>query len=412
MNVRRSWVLVIAVVALAAPSVARADTVTDWDLNASNALFNTAAQAPTVGSLHMAMVHGAMYDAVNAIDGRYEPYVFAGRRGVFWASKDAAAATAAYRVLLNIVPAQQAQLGQLYNASLAALPDTSGKWIGIGIGERAAAAMIVARTNDGRFGAPGFPTGLLPGQWRPVLPAFANDPAGWMRNVKPFLLESPSQFRSAGPFPLTSAAYATELNQVKSIGSLNSTTRTMFQTNSSLYWAENGVRTWFRIFRTVSAQEALTLEENARLFAMFSTSVADALINVWDDKAFYGFWRPITAIREAHLDGNPATTADPDWLPLIATPPYPDHSSGASSVAGAAARTMQNFFGTDDIAWTDTNLGGQTRSFTQASTAMNEVVDARVWSGIHFLRADEHGALIGGQVADWANANFFRPAGG
>ena len=131
--------------------------------------------------------------------------------------------------------------------------------------------MIVARTNDGRFGAPGFPTGLLPGQWRPVLPAFVNDPAGWMRNVKPFLLQSQSQFRSAGPFPLTSAAYATEFNQVKSIGSLNSATRTMFQTNSSLYWAENGARTWNRIFRTVSAQQGLTLEENARLFAMFST---------------------------------------------------------------------------------------------------------------------------------------------
>ncbi len=302
------------------------------------------------------------------------------------------------------------QLEQLYNASLAKLPNTSGKWIGISIGGRAADAMIAARTGDGRFGACCFPTGTLPGQWRPVLPAFVNDPAGWMRNVKPFLLESQSQFRSAGPFPLTSAAYATEFNQVKTVGSLNSATRTMFQTNSSLYWAENGVRTWFRIFRTVSAQEGLTLEENARLFAMFSTTVADALINVWDDKAFYGFWRPITAIREAHLDGNAATTADPDWLPLIANPPYPDHSSGASSAAGAAARTMQNFFGTDDIAWTDTNVGGQTRSFTQASTAMNEVVDARVWSGIHFLRADQHGAQIGRQVADWANANYFRPA--
>jgi hypothetical protein len=233
MSMRRLLVLV-ATLALAVPATAQADTVTDWNLNASNALFNTAAQPPPVGSLHMAMVQGAVYDAVNAIDGRFEPYLFPGRRAAFWASKDAAAATAAYRVLVSIVPAQQAQLQQLYNASLAALPNTSAKWIGVSIGGRAADAMIAARTGDGRFGAPGFPVGTLPGQWRPVLPAFVNDPNGWVRNVKPFLLQTQSQFRSAGPFPLTSAAYAAEFNQVKSIGSLTSATRTMFQTNASL----------------------------------------------------------------------------------------------------------------------------------------------------------------------------------
>ena len=226
--------------------------------------------------------------------------------------------------------------------------------------------------------------------------------------MKPFLLQSPSQFRSAGPFPLTSAAYAAELDEVKSVGSLTSTTRTAAQTNAALYWAENPARTWNRIFRTVSAQEGLTLEENARLFAMLNTTFADSAINVWDDKAFWGFWRPITAIREAHLDGNPATTADPDWLPLIANPPYPDHSSGASSLAGAATRTLQQFFGTNQIAWTDTNFGGLTRSFTRASDAMDEVVEARIWSGIHFRRADVHGAQIGRQVAEWREANYFR----
>ena len=154
--------------------------------------------------------------------------------GLFWASKDAAAATAAYRVLVSIVPAQQAQLEQLYNASLAAVPDTSAEVDrGSAIGERAAAAMIAARTNDGRFGAPRLPDGArCRGSGVRCCPAFVNDPAGWLRFVKPFLLESQSQFRSAGPFALTSAAYATEFNQVKSIGSLTSATRTMFQTNS------------------------------------------------------------------------------------------------------------------------------------------------------------------------------------
>ena len=328
--------LVATLVVLAAPAAARADTVSDWNLNASNALFNTAAQSPPVGSQHMAMVHGAVYDAVNAVDRRYQPYLYTNRNfplfsGILpWASKDAAAATAAYKVLISIVPAQQPALQQLYLASLATIPEWAGRSEGTRLGEEAAAAMIAARTNDGRFGAPGFPVGVLPGQWRPVLPGFVNDPNGWIRNVKPFLLQSPSQFRSAGPFALTSADYAAEFNEVKSVGSLTSTTRTAAQTNASLYWAEHSGRTWNRIFRTISAQHTLTPEESARLFAMLNMSFADTAINVWDDKAFWSFWRPITAIREAHLDGNPATTADPDWLPLIVE----------SAVSGSLVRSL------------------------------------------------------------------------
>jgi hypothetical protein len=374
-------------------------------------LFTVAGQPPPVGVLHMAMVHGAMYDAVNTIDGQYEPYLYSLRTPMFWASKDAAVVAAAYTVLNHLLPAQAAQLRQLYEASLAALPNNSAKWFGVSIGGWAGRAMIVARGGDGRFGAPGFPTGTLPGQWRPVLPAFVNDPNAWVKDVRPFLLESPTQFRSAPPFPLASPEYAAEFNQVKSVGSATSATRTMFQTNSSLYWAESPVRTWNRIMRTISAQEGLTLEENARLFAMANMVVADSAITVWNDKVFYGFWRPITAIREAGSDGNAATVADPSWVPLIANPPYPEHTSGASGVAGGFTRAIEHVLGTDHVAWSDTNLGGQTRSFTRLSDARQEVVDARVWSGIHFLRADVLGALVGTNVADWANAHFFQPAG-
>ena len=192
-------------------------------------------------------MHGAVYDAVNTIDRRYQPYLyqpgrFTTRRPLPWTSREAAAATAAYRVLVSIVPAQQVALEQLYLASLAGIPEWSARG-GIAVGEAAAAAMIAARTNDGRFGTPGFPTGLLPGQWRPVLPALANDPAAWLRNVKPFLIERSSQFRSAGPQPLASAGYAAEFNEVKSLGQDSSTTRTFFQTNAARYWAENPPRT-------------------------------------------------------------------------------------------------------------------------------------------------------------------------
>ena len=407
MSTRRVLVLVGSVVALAFPAAARADVVTEWNATANTSLFNVAGQPPNVGVLHLAMVQGAVFDAVNAIDRSHQPYLYTTPAPPF-ASKEAAAATAAYRVLVSIVPAQRVALQEKYLTSLAGIPFFQ-MILGAMAGNGAADAMLRARAGDGRFGTPGFPVGTGPGQWRPVLPAFANDPAGWVRNVKPFVLESPSQFRAAPPFPLTSAAYTAEFEQVKSLGSATSTTRTAFQTNSARYWAENGLRTWHRIARALAAQEGLTIEENARLFALLSLAEADTLINVWDDKAFYGFWRPITAIREAGSDGNDATAPDDKWLPLIATPPYPDHTSGASGLAGATVRILQIIFGTDNMAWTDTNLGGQTRSFTTFSDAETEVVNARMWSGIHFLRADVLGALVGTNVANWTAANYLQP---
>jgi hypothetical protein len=150
--------------------------------------------------------------------------------------------------------------------------------------------------------------------------------------------------------------------------------------------------------------------ENARLFAMLYMSGADALISVWDDKAHFSFWRPITAIREADTDGNSATAPDAAWLPLIPNPPYPEHSSGHTGLSGSFVATLQDFFGTDKLAWTDTNNAGLTRGFTRFSQAIDEIIDARVWSGIHFRTADEQGARIGRQVAKWRKQHYFRPA--
>ena len=411
MSTRRLLALAVFAFVLASPATARADTVTDWNAHASNALMTVAGQAPPLSTIHMAMVHGAVYDAVNAIDRRHRHYVYFTNRVVPSASKEAAAATAAYRVLVSIVPAQQPALEQLYLASLAGIP-SAGKAAGIRYGEEAAAAMIAARTNDGRFGPPGFPVGVAPGQWRPVQPAFANDPVGWVRYVRPFLIPDGAQFGTTGPFPLTSAAYAAEFNEVKTIGSLNSATRTGPQTNAARYWAENPPRTWGRIIRMISAQQLLSLESNARLYAMLYTTGADAFISVWIDKARWGFWRPITAIREADTDGNPATAPDTTWEPLIANPPYPDHPSGHLGLSGAIVTTLQEFLGTDAIGWTDTNVGGQTTSYTSLSSALNEIVDVRVWSGIHFRRADEQSVLIARRVADWRRANYFGPGRG
>ena len=323
-------------------------------------------------------------------------------------SKEAAAATAAYRVLLKIVPAQEPVLSAQYAASLLTIPDSTSKTRGIAVGEAAAAAMIAARTADGRFGAPGFPLGPGAGVWRPVLPLFVNDPNGWLRDVKPFMIESSSQFRSKGPYRLKSRKYTREFKQVKELGQDTSTERTADQTHAALYWMENPPRTWNRIFQTLSTQEGLSLTENARLFGMLYLTAADALISVWDDKAYWSFWRPIAAIREADTDGNPRTEPDPNWLPLVPTPPYPDHPSGHSGFSGSIVETLQDFFGKDRVSVTDTNVAGRTRSWTRFSEMIDEIVFARMWSGIHFLNPDKQGAEMGEDVAEYRERHFFR----
>ncbi len=402
--------LVAALGVLAAPPLARADAVTQWNLNATTALLANAAQPPQQSVPHLAMVHGAVYDAVNAIDGGYQPYLTSPPASPF-DSKDAAAATAAYRVLVSIVPAQQTMLAAQYALSLAVVPDGLSKARGIAVGEAAAAAMIAARTNDGRFGSFLFRIGSGPGAWKPVLPGFVNDPNAWLKDVKPFLIGDPSQIRSRGPYRMAGAQYASEFAEVKSVGSATSTTRTPDQTHAARYWAENPPGTWSRIFRKLSAQEGLSLVENARLFAMLYLTAADSLITVWDRKALWSNWRPITAIREADTDGNAATQLDAEWLPLIANPPYPEHPSGHTGLSGSIVKTLQHFFGTDNIAWTDTNNAGLTRSFSSLSQAIIEIIDARVWSGIHFRNADEQGERIARQVAQWREDHYFQPVG-
>jgi PAP2 superfamily len=393
-----------ALVALVAPAPAGADTVTQWDLNAQQAL---AGQDGRLVIIHQAMVHGAMYDAVNAIDGGREPYLLSPRVGTPFDSKEAAAATAAYRVLLNIVPAREPTLTGQYTTSLLAVPDGTSKTRGIAVGEAAAAAMIAARTADGRFGTPGFPVGPGAGVWRPVLPAFVNDPIAWLEEVKPFLIADPVDFRSRGPYELTSGKYAREFDQVKELGSAASTTRTADQTQAALYWAEGPAGAWSRIFHKLSTEHGLSLTENARFFGMLYLTAADTFVGLWVDKAHWRFWRPIAAIREADTDDNPATVRDPNWLPLVPTPPYPDHPSGASGFSGAMVATLQAFFGMDKIAVTDTSPAGRTRGWTRFSQIVDEVVLARMWSGIHFLNPDKQGARMGERIARYAQKRYF-----
>jgi len=418
--------IALTLVALAPPPVARADAVTDWNAIASTTIVPNVPPAASV--LSFAMVQGAVYDAVNAIDRGHQPYLVQPPSNST-ESKEAATAAAAFRVLVGfpdlpgLFPAQLPILQPQYDAYIAGLPDDppGSRDAGVAIGETTARAMLIARMNDGRGGPAPDLYPPEPGIWRPTPPNFANDPAAWVGNVLPFLVPSAEMLRTDGPNALASAAYAEDFNEVKEVGSLYSTTRAADETDAAIFWADHGIALFNRVFRTLAASQNLDIVQNARLFAMTNLAAADALIGSWNDKYYWQFWRPITAIREADTDGNPDTQADPTWLPLfdpatpvpfppLVTPPFPDHPAGHTCATGAFVHTLQNFFGTDRIAFSAfSNKSGTTRSFDRFSDALKEVIDARVWGGIHFRTADMQGAVLGKKVAHYLGKHYFQP---
>jgi hypothetical protein len=419
--------IALVLIALVSPGVARANAVTDWNLIASTAIVAPppagAGQPPPVSALSFAMVQGAVYDAVNAIDRGHQPYLVQPPSNPT-DSMEAATAAAAFRVLVGLFPGQVGTLQPLYDAYIAALPDNppGSKAAGIAIGEATASAMLTARMNDGRFGPSPTPYPVAPGIWRPTPPNFANDPAPWVGNVRPFMVPSAEMLRTDGPNPLTSVEYAEDFNEVKELGSLTSTRRTADQTDAAIFWQGQALSLWNQIFRTLAVSQNLDIVENARFFAMENLAAADASIGCWNDKYYYWFWRPITAIREADTDGNPATEADPTWLPLfdpatpvcnpplLVTPAFPDHPSGHSCVSSAIVNTLQNFFGTDKIAFSAfSNKSCTTRSFDRFSDTLKEIIDARVWGGIHFRTADMQGSVLGNKVAHYLKKHYFQP---
>lgn len=386
-----------------------AAAVLDWNVNATTAIVSVAKQPPAAAILSYAMVEGAVYDAVNAIDGGHQPYLAAPDANGS-ESKSAAAAAAAHDVLVGLFPAQASTLDAQLATSLAAIPDGTAKTAGVAIGEASAATMLANRANDGRFGPSIAVPSNTPGKWRPTPPLFVIDPVSWVANVRPFLIPSGSSFRSDGPNALTSAAYAADLNEVESLGSATSTTRTADETDAAIWWQDHGAALYNRILRNVASGQSLDIVGASRMFAMTDLAGADSMINCWNDKYFYDFWRPISAIRLADTDGNPATVADPTWTPLIATPAFPDHPSGHSCEAGAIFNTLQAFFGTDKIAFSAfSNNSGTTRHFSRFSDALKEVLDARVWGGIHFRTADMQGSVIGQKVSHYLVKHFFAP---
>jgi hypothetical protein len=444
---RLLWLAAVAAVALvgalgligasAAPlAEADAGAVTQWNSIAVNTLTGLPQQAGGAApssQINVGMVQGAVYDAVNAITPRHHrPYLLKRRFGNT-ASEEAAVATAAYLVLKNIVetvpqaitfPTRVTVLASLetqYNAWENAILDSPFKDMGVAAGTAAAQAMIDARQGDGRFGTSQWVPNGAPGHWDPVAPngTTVQDATPWAGGVKPFLMQSSSQFRSAGPPALTSAAWAADFNEVKAIGSdgvVTPSTRTSTQTYIAKWWQSNAVPSWNDVARQLIARNNLDIPDAARLLAMENLAAADAAINTWNDKYHFDFWRPFQAIRKAALDDNPATSPDLTWTPLISAP-YPENPSGHLGLDSSHTTVLRMFFGNTpaggyQITSSFVNPGGPaTRTFTSFSQTVDEIVDARIWAGLHFRTADLQAVQLGTNVANYAAANYFEPVG-
>jgi len=397
------------------PAPIAPDAVLMWNTNAVNAIrASTPAKTQPESVVYAAYVQGAVYDAVTKLEGRYEPYHDFAATVTPGASVQAAVAAAARTALEYYLPDQVAAVEHEYVTYIATL--TGNVTGGIAVGEAAANDMIALRTGDGRNGVAGvYGTigPILPGQWQLQTPTqSAQTP--WLATMRPFLLERPSQFRADPPPALDSKTYTRDLNETQAYGALNSTVRTPEQTAIAYFWNAFGLNQYNGTLQGTVTQEEMDLVDAARLFALGNMSAADGGIACWDSKYYYQFWRPITAIRNADKDGNPDTTADPAWAPLLGTPPHPEYPSAHGCLTSALIGALAGALHTKhiDVTIPGAQNGANTLTTTQHFNTVRDVeqqnVDARVWIGFHFRNSVEAGVKVGTSVADWATDNYFK----
>jgi hypothetical protein len=386
----------------------QADVVADW--NETGVAVLLAATPPLTG-VHLAMMHAAIFDAVNAIDKHYKPFGVSPKAPVQGASREAAAASAAYHLLKELAPGQASTLDAAYAKSLQAVPNGVGETRGVVIGKEVAAGWIALRTGDGRDAVVPYTFGSGPGVYQATPPAFGNPVNTFMPGMKPFVLERASQFRAYGPPDLTSAQYAADVAMVRELGSATSTKRTAEETEIALFHTENPNLFWSRNLRNFAKSKRLDVADNARLYALLFVGINDATQACFDSKYYYDFWRPVTAIAAADTDDNPATEADPSWTPLAVTPPHPEYPAAHGCVAGVVAETLNRFFGSRQLklTFTSTVPGSVPHVYFGTDDLVEEIIVARVYGGMHYPTSVIHGATLGRAVAKWIDNNSFQP---
>jgi len=428
---KRFCLLVLSLtIVLVASSIVRADEVTDWNQHMLRA-GTVGGTSPLVMSRVAAIVQASVFDAVNGIERKYTP-VRVPPGGAAGASPRAAAVEAAYAALVVLYPAQKSTFDARLAVSLTAIASdphetSAGMASGIAWGQTVANGILSWRATDGFTPAPPpFLGGTAVGEWRPTPPGFMPGAGPQFAYMTPWVIGAPSQFRPGGPPALTSARYAADFNETKTMGSISSSVRTADETIYSWFWAAStATYLWNQVADSLIergdrdedddsgrwGERRNSLLENARVLALLDLAMADAAIACWEAKYHYVFWRPVTAIPLGDTDGNPATIADPSWMPLFATPAHPEYPSGHSTVSGAAAVVLASFFGEKAHFTMDNDLLiGVTRSFSSFSQALDEVKNARIFAGIHFRSACDDGQTTGIQVANYVLDNALLPA--
>jgi hypothetical protein len=403
----RTMITMLVLMVSIAVQARAANPIVDW-----NQIALTTALTTPGTQIYLTYVNLAMYDAVNAIDGRYQQYgpEFHGPRN---ASVQAAAISAAYQTLLYYFPTQSVTLQSQYDSAIAAIPDGQTKASGIAIGQIAAARIVALRTGDGRnANVPyTYPTSPVPGVWIPTPPAFVPPATPWVAQMLPFTMQNASQFRPVnGPPDLGSRQWAQEYNEVKLLGAVNSSVRTAAQTEMALFWTANPVATYFGAFDQLVIDRHLNLSKSARLLAMLSVAFTDGGIGCWDAKYHFSNWRPVTAIPNGDIDGNPETEADSAWLPLAPTPPHPEFPAAHGCATGAIAATLENFFGTPNVKFSvNSAVTHTTHTYNNVRQLEAEAYWARIYAGFHFRHSLDEGFKLGHLVAKQLNQNFFQP---
>ena len=378
--------------------------VRQWNEIATDAIVVAGAHAPASSGVLIAIVQLAVYNAVVAIAGRYQPYETS-----IWAppdaSLDAAVAQSAHDVLVNLLPAQAAVLDARLAATLAAIPDGPAKTKGAFVGRHAALAIVTNRIGDGRFDNVPYTFAITgPGVYQPTPPAFSTNPlVPWVARVRPFTMATPWQFRSGPPPSLESRRWAKAYLLTQTYGDIRSTVRTAGQSEIAIFWTEHTPRMWNRNIRSHAARLNLDAIDTARLLAVTNTAMADAWIGCWDAKYHYSFWRPVTAIQQGDTDGRRDTVGDPAWLPFQTTPNHPEYPGAHACVSTAAAEALRRVFRVDETTFLmNAIVNGVTyvHTFTSFTDIAAEARAARIYGGMHYEFSNEAGARLGRQVVE------------
>jgi len=404
-------------VLLLAPLVAGASVITTWNEQALDAIRATSTPPPKA-SRGLAILHTAIYDAVNGIHPTHDYYLVAPAAPA-GASQEAATIAAAHDALVALFPTLAATFDAASAADLGAIADGPAKTAGVAWGQQVAAAVLADRSADGSTAVVTYVPGTLPGDWRPTAPAFAPALLPQWGDVETFGIRSTLKYVPDAPPKLNTKRYAQDVNLVKEVGSATSVVRTPDQTLTAKFWANGGGTAtppghWNQIARTLIDLEGVDFEGQARLLALVNISLADAAIVSWKTKYLYNYWRPIAAIREADTDDNAKTVKDPTWTPLLVTPPFPEYTSGHSTFSAAAAAALAGFFGTDDIAFTATSDDAPSiiRHFDRISDAAAESGMSRIYGGIHFMSANVEGLKSGKKVGKYVVKHLLKPKRG